>query len=151
MAEFRRPDGDRALPRLMERSPVGRSPLQWAEEGEGRWEEQRRPFPGTGGEGGRERSPEGCGARNFFFFNTKTSFLKGLSGIIRGEGEAGAGVGESLRTQVVVEQRLWGQTSEGAGVDKPRLTTSSSRGRPSNQLLVKGENFTGRWAGNLEA
>ena len=91
MAEFRRPDGDRALPRLMERSPVGRSPLQWAEEGEGRWEEQRRPFPGTGGEGGRERSPEGCGARNFFFFNTKTSFLKGLSGIIRGEGEAGAG------------------------------------------------------------
>lgn len=26
MAEFRRPDGDRALPRLMELSPVGRGP-----------------------------------------------------------------------------------------------------------------------------
>ena len=47
----------------------------------------------------------GCGARIFFFFNTKTSFLKGLSGIGRGEGEAGAGGGGSLRRQVVVAFR----------------------------------------------
>lgn len=40
---------------------------------------------------------------------------------------------------------------QGTGVDKPRVTSSSSRGLPSNQLPVKGENFSGRWAGNLEA
>ena len=100
----------------------------------------------------------GCGARIFFFFNTKTSFLKGLSGIGRGEGEAGAGGGGSLRRQVVVEQRLWGciwpegtKTLPRAQRGQTQRDVLRSRGLPSNQLLVKGENFSGRWAGNLEA
>lgn len=41
----------------------------------------------------RSGHQRGCGARIFFFSNTKTSFLKGLSGISGGEGEAGVGAG----------------------------------------------------------
>lgn len=73
MAEFRRPDGDRALPRLMELVPVGRSPLQWALKREKGVGKSRTDPSGTGGEGGRSGAEEFVGL-GIFFFNTKTSF-----------------------------------------------------------------------------